>query len=369
MASIEDHPKVNAAAAAADETAAKSDHRGVKDDLSDLKNTLTRQFWGVASFLAPPPNPPNPDPAGDEVAGADGMRGDLAEIGDKVRSGISKISDNIKVSDFAKIASNFLQLEPEEDGDDSFGGAVGVTDDVVAFARDVSVHPETWLNFPLPDDDDVEDDEFELSDAQQEHALAVERLAPGLADLRFALCPGYMSESCFWKIYFVLLHPKLDKNDAVVLSTPQILKARAFLTAELRNRPKPKPDQNSPENNTPINEIPVPSQAPPEPMPLDKPATGPVSSTVDTDIEIEKHPIQSTQIPIIDKSVVDQAPAGSVKDQSSDSSSFSKVSVEKDDDDGDAWLKEEGAELANAVKSTIHIQDDEDVSFSDLEED
>lgn len=62
-----------------------------------------------------------------------------------------------------------------------------------------------------------------MSDAQQEHALAVERLAPRLAALRIELCPGYMSESSFWKIYFVLLHPRLDKEDAVLLSTPQVL--------------------------------------------------------------------------------------------------------------------------------------------------
>lgn len=64
--------------------------------------------------------------------------------------------------------------------------------------------------------------DFDLSDAQQEHALAVEHLAPRLAALRMELCPGYMSDGCFWKIYFVLLHPKLSKNDAVFLSTPQV---------------------------------------------------------------------------------------------------------------------------------------------------
>jgi len=61
-----------------------------------------------------------------------------------------------------------------------------------------------------------------MSDAQQEHALAVEHLAPRLAALRIELCPGYMSEGCFWKIYFVLLHPRLSKHDAELLSTPQV---------------------------------------------------------------------------------------------------------------------------------------------------
>lgn len=64
--------------------------------------------------------------------------------------------------------------------------------------------------------------DFDMSDAQQEHALAVERLAPRLAALRIELCPSHMSEGCFWKIYFVLLHPRLSKHDAELLSTPQV---------------------------------------------------------------------------------------------------------------------------------------------------
>lgn len=61
-----------------------------------------------------------------------------------------------------------------------------------------------------------------MSDAQQEHAFAIERLAPRLAALRIELCPCHMSESYFWKVYFVLLHSRLNKQDAGVLSTPQV---------------------------------------------------------------------------------------------------------------------------------------------------
>ena len=48
-------------------------------------------------------------------------------------------------------------------------------------------------------------------------------MAPELADLRIELCPSHMSEGCFWKIYFVLLHPKLTKEEAELLSTPQVI--------------------------------------------------------------------------------------------------------------------------------------------------
>ncbi|GJW75969.1 putative BSD domain-containing protein [Tanacetum coccineum] len=53
------------------------------------------------------------------------------------------------------------------------------------------------------------------------HALTVESLAPRLAALRIELCAGYMSESSFWKIYFVLLHPRLEPPDAELFSTPE----------------------------------------------------------------------------------------------------------------------------------------------------
>lgn len=64
--------------------------------------------------------------------------------------------------------------------------------------------------------------DFHMSDAQQAHALAVERLSPRLAALRIELCPRHMSEGCFWKTYFVLLHSRLNKHDAELLSTPQV---------------------------------------------------------------------------------------------------------------------------------------------------
>ena len=134
-------------------------------------------MWGVASFLAPPPEPPNPhnqisDPntnhtdttdqlshqldsnASDEAVIA-GIRSDFAEISGKFKSGISKLSSNKTVFEITKMASNFLQFGSEEERSlEEFDGVVGVTEDVVAFARNVAMHPETWLDFPLPDDDD-----------------------------------------------------------------------------------------------------------------------------------------------------------------------------------------------------------------------
>jgi len=134
--------------------------RGVKDDISELTKSLSRQFWGVASFLAPPPDPDHdhdskthdsdPNLADEDVIA--GIRSDFAEISGKFKSGISKLSGNKTVSEFTKIASSFLQIGSEEEYD--LDGVVGVTEEVVNFARNLAMHPETWLDFPLPDDPD-----------------------------------------------------------------------------------------------------------------------------------------------------------------------------------------------------------------------
>ena len=65
------------------------------------------------------------------------------------------------VTEISKIASSFLPFgsEEEEPGSEgsATGGAVGVTEEVLAFARNISMHPETWLDFPLFTDDEDSD--------------------------------------------------------------------------------------------------------------------------------------------------------------------------------------------------------------------
>lgn len=366
--------------------------RGVKEDLSEITKTLTRQFWGVASFLAPPPSQISDsnrsefseqslasDPENPDTVGIAGIRGDFAEIGEKFKTGISTLSSAKAVSEITKIASNFLQFGSEQDALADYSSAVGVTDEVLSFARNIAMHPETWMDFPLPDDEGIDD--FDMSDAQQEHALAVERLAPTLAALRLELCPGYMSDDCFWMIYFVLLHPRLNKHDAELLTTPQILEARAKLMQGLQKPTRMSqpswseteasyPDETA--NSSHEEVLFVPSSAQSETPPPPKTST-PESATSMTPAELEtdKHPVPSTEMKIIDKSVIEEEPLNQTKNPNpSPASSSSKVVDEKYEDEGDDWLKEETSDIGVVRGSTsIPIGNDEDVSFSDLEED
>ncbi|KAJ0039863.1 hypothetical protein Pint_27859 [Pistacia integerrima] len=147
--------------------------RGVKEDLTELTKSFSRQLWGVASFLAPPPqqqpqmsdqsqpsdqnqpsveNQPSDQLSDPDVADEDvieGIKSDFAEISGKFRTGISKLSNNINVSEISKMASNFLQFASEMEPTE----AVGVTEEVLIFARNIALHPETWLDFPVPDDE------------------------------------------------------------------------------------------------------------------------------------------------------------------------------------------------------------------------
>ncbi|XP_019238261.1 PREDICTED: uncharacterized protein LOC109218355 isoform X2 [Nicotiana attenuata] len=381
-----DHSTVEKQQTDDDSSSPVSPSRGVKEDISELTKTLTRQFWGVASFLAPPPQSepykpledPNSEPnrnSNDEEsdpAGIAGLRSDIAEIGGRFKTGISKLSKNIPVSEITKMASNLLQLGPEEEEEEG-RGAVGVTEEVVAFVRDIAMHPETWLDFPLLDDEDDED--FDLSDAQQEHALAVERLAPRLAALRIELCPGYMSEARFWEIYFVLLHPRLDKQDAELLSTPQVVRARASLAHELHKRTKPIEEDWSKKGTSESTDrsgsqheemLAVPSTAVStdvvQEMPSVESSTSPTVSGSGKDVR----PVISEN-QTVDKLVV-EGPITNSKDENLQSASVIKLE-ESDEEDADDWLKEESTEIMGTSKTGMSIENDEDVSFSDLEED
>ncbi|KAG6506045.1 hypothetical protein ZIOFF_031360 [Zingiber officinale] len=73
----------------------------------------------------------------------------------ETRSGISRLSGNMGVSEISKITSNFLpfrdeEVEEEDDDDRHFGaGVIGITDEVMSFVHNISMHAETWWDFTL----------------------------------------------------------------------------------------------------------------------------------------------------------------------------------------------------------------------------
>ncbi|KAL4556505.1 hypothetical protein LXL04_039160 [Taraxacum kok-saghyz] len=210
---------------------------GVKEDLSEFTESLARQLWGVASFLAPPPPPPPPSlplHPSSRTAQPDtsvSSRKGSPVSGDKDADDISNSNcEDLRCGGETGVSS--LCTFPSDNLKENDKDFVGVTDEVLSFAMNIAHHPETWLDFPLSEEE--EHDDFDMSDTQWNHASLVEHLVPRLAALRMELCPTHMSESYYWKVYFVLLHSRLTKHDAHLLSTPQIVAARNMWVKELQ---------------------------------------------------------------------------------------------------------------------------------------
>ncbi|KAK9065676.1 hypothetical protein SSX86_015077 [Deinandra increscens subsp. villosa] len=234
--------------------------------------------------------------------------------------------------------------------------AVGVREEALAFARNISHHPETWLDFPLSEEED--DDDFEMSDTQWNHVTLVELLAPRLAALRIELCPIHMSESYFWKVYFVLLHPRLNKHDADLLSTPQIVAARSMWMKELQKRTKP--NLKSSETNT--------SQSHGSSSTHHDFSTASELPSANMSFETSTNHTVADKYSFTSKKSISQE-VGSTKTSINHMPARSYIiPIEDDDDDDDDWIHE-NSELNGYVGPDVQFGTDEDISFSDLEAD
>ncbi|KAI3465244.1 hypothetical protein Pfo_021907 [Paulownia fortunei] len=344
--------------------------RGVKEDLSEFKDSLTRQFWGVASFLAPPPPPPAPLPLCQRSGSVN-----LESKSDGAGSGNDDEEEDEELVQYDERESGqfgeLAYFSPSEDYyTNVIEDAIGITEEVLAFARNIAHHPETWLDFPLSEEEEFDD--FDISDAQYNHALAVEHLAPRLAALRIELCPVHMSEGYFWMVYFVLLHSRLNKHDADLLSSPQIVQARVMWMQELQKRTKEesywlglstfhsKETTDSPRENFIMHSY-------------EDGHFGNVSDPISpfessmhqmtAEHEIEKHSFN--EIEFIDKSVIKEDPAPKLQEK--EVVVGSSTEILGNDDDDDDWLKDD-SDLVG-YSSTSIVVNEEDISFSDLEDD
>lgn len=144
------------------------------------------------------------------------------------------------------------------------------------------------------------------------------------------------------------------------------MKARAFLSQELKSRKKSQDlsgEVTTDPKDSDINEhrepLYVPSRTEHDNVP--------VSYVESRTLEV-KYPDTSNEIPVVDKSMIEENTIGPRMERNVHSDSSSLL-VEKDEDDGDDWLKEETSEYGGTSGANISIENEEDVSFSDLEED
>lgn len=349
---------------------------GVKDDLSAIGETIGRQLRGVAAFLAPPPAD---DSAGDGTSQKlAGIRNDLAEIGGSFKSSLSLLSSNRAVSEISKLASNLLQLNEETElgdddrlkndnggdgdgdyeGEDEYEGA-GITDEVIEFAAKISNRPELWTDFPL-----AFEQEFDLSDAQSEHVSIIEQLVPSLADLRSRLISD-MSEKQFWLIYFILLLPRLNEDDLELLSTPEIVEARETLLRMLRSKNETEVDSQNPQSDDDSNMDSKIEEEMERSQSLEK-VTMFENSTASRSTEInESDGPKNLVVGTDNRPDPKVGGAERVLDRNPD------VGVVKEKhENAEIWLEEDGEPRTTGSSSAPkRFQSEDDVSFSDLEDD
>ncbi|KAK9057431.1 hypothetical protein SSX86_022266 [Deinandra increscens subsp. villosa] len=97
----------------------------------------------------------------------------------------------------------------------------GITGELIDLLNSFTL--ETFTNFDLQDVDEqgvIDGDEStagivqkDLSHWQEKHAVLVLSKAKGLSQLRFRLCPRYLKERQFWRIYFTLVKNHVAKYE------------------------------------------------------------------------------------------------------------------------------------------------------------
>ena len=117
--------------------------RGVKEDLFELKQTLTRQLYGVASFLAPPP----PSSSSQLQPSSPFAHSDLHRL---------HFDDSTEISTKMNADSFGSEMESKSDLEERGFGGARITDEVLAFARNIGMPLETWLDFPIDEEEDLD---------------------------------------------------------------------------------------------------------------------------------------------------------------------------------------------------------------------
>lgn len=140
-----------------DEEEARQDHsnQNPSSPSVNISAVISRQFRGVAAFLAPPPISADSDEISGGVSAVSpptspllGIKNDLVEIGGSFKSKLSLISSVTEISRFANSLLQFGDDDEEEDDKVQKQG-LGLSEEVLSFVQDISERPELWTDFPL----------------------------------------------------------------------------------------------------------------------------------------------------------------------------------------------------------------------------
>ncbi|XP_010533314.1 PREDICTED: uncharacterized protein LOC104809117 [Tarenaya hassleriana] len=93
------------------------------------------------------------------------------------------------------------------------------------------------------------DNDFKLSDAQRAHTSAIEQLVPGLTDVKNEVS-RCMNDEQFWLIYFILLMPRVNGHDLELLATSKVVETRDLLLQKLQEKREARSCNSSEDDDT-----------------------------------------------------------------------------------------------------------------------
>lgn len=105
-----------------------------------------------------------------------------------------------------------------------------------------------------------------------------------------------------------------------------------------------------------------------DPIPSGSFSFEPTCSSVALDFETEKHPVEITESQFIDKSVIEEKPEIKTENKDLVVGQSSKLVVQNYEDNEDEW-PEEDYEFGSYSGTAIYMGNEDDISFSDLEDD
>uniref|UniRef100_A0A7N0VAN5 BSD domain-containing protein n=1 Tax=Kalanchoe fedtschenkoi TaxID=63787 RepID=A0A7N0VAN5_KALFE len=138
---------------------------------------------------------------------ADQIKAEALKGADKIKSLAEGIAPAAK-DETSEEAVNEEDLDPLR---------FGVTDDLREFVKEITIN--TFKDFPLGDDSEISDVPTisnisqDLTKWQEKHAKLVLSTVKEISKLRYELCPRFMKERKFWRIYFLLVNTHVSSYE------------------------------------------------------------------------------------------------------------------------------------------------------------
>ncbi|KAJ4961021.1 hypothetical protein NE237_020931 [Protea cynaroides] len=135
---------------------------------------------------------------------ADQIKIEAFKRADQIKSLAEGISPQIPVSAISLIDSS--STAPSSSDLEKFG----VTNELREFVKGITLG--TFRDFPMQDDPEISDVPMvsnvrqDLTEWQARHATLVLSTVKEISRLRYELCPRFMKERKFWRIYFILVN-------------------------------------------------------------------------------------------------------------------------------------------------------------------